>query len=318
MSKLIRTVAPKSIRAFHLEELQGKILAIDALLFIYEIKYRMKCNKNATLRDVFIQKVSPFLEFAKGVVFVFDGVKPREKHLTVLKRKLEKQKIKQKMKSVVDPTSLAMLNLQVVEVFAKDIYEIKDIIKQKSNKLMMVQSNDEGEATCVKLVKEGFADIILTSDTDTLACGESYIRKCRTDEMANYNASYLYTDLNYLRNKLEFTSHEQFLDCCVLLGCDFSNPLKKIRCSKIPGLIRDHGSLENVLAICSNENFTSDLNSAEALKRSKELFMNVLGGYKTSLPLNHRAHHLQQLLMMNSMKEKAPPPPVNTSLNSLF
>ena len=244
----------------------------------------------------------------KNIIFVFDGQKVKEKNYTVWKRKMEKQKLKMKMKNTRDVQTLISLDRQLVELYPCDIYEAKDVLKQKG--LMIVQSVDEGEATCVKLVKEGYADIILTNDTDCLAFGSSYIhRKCRkVEESSPSTTLYLYTDLPKLRNELGFTSQEQFTDMCVMLGTDFSEPLKKLVYHKVPRVVREHKSLDSFLnhAVKANlSHFTTERNCPKTLLKAKDLFMNILGSYCNSLPLNHRDHHLQILLNeTDNSKEK--------------
>ena len=301
MNKLIRAIAPECIREFHLAELKGQRLVVDALIFIYEVKYRMKVTKS-TFRYVFQQKLIPLMEQTKSIIFVFDGKKVKEKNYTVWKRKMEKHKLKMKLKNTHDIQTTINLDRQLVEVFPNDIYEAKDVIKQKG--LTMVQSLDEGEATCVKLVQQGHADMILTNDTDCLAFGHSYIhRKCRrVDESSPGNTLYMFTDLPKLRTKLKF-SQEQFTDMCVILGCDFSDPLKKLVYHKVPGVISEHQSLNSFLKYAVKVKlpyFTTERNCPEALLKSKDLFINILGSYSNSLPLNHREYHLQLLLSESS------------------
>ena len=297
MNKLIRHIAPNCIREFYLNELKGKRLAIDALIFIYEVKKKMKITRE-TFHHVFQQKLLPLMEHTDKLIFVFDGKKIKEKSFTVMKRRIEKQKLKIKMKNTEDSQLCSNLDRQLVEVHSSDIYETKDIIKQKG--LSMVQSFDEGEATCVKLIHKGHADYILTSDTDCLAFGHSYIhRKCRKSDEFNSTTPYLFTDLPKLIKQLGFISQEQFVDMSVLLGCDFSDPLKKLIYHKIPNVIRQHGSLETYLKHAVNSkiaHFTTERNSPKTLLRSKNLFLYILGEFDLSLPWDHRKHHLAFLI----------------------
>ena len=303
MNKLIRAIAPHCIREFHLSELKGKRLVVDALIFIYEVKYRMKITKS-TFLHTFQQKLKLLIEHTTEIIFVFDGKKVKEKNYTVWKRKMDKQKLKLKIKNTRDISTSMNLERQLVEVHPKDIYEAKDVLKQKG--LMIVQSLDEGEATCVKLVKEGFADFILTNDTDALPFGSSYIhRKCRKIDEQNSSTSYLFTDLPQLIKELGFENHIQFVDMSILLGCDFSDPLKKLVYHKIPGFVREFKTLETFLANAVKLNlpyFTTERNSPNALLKSKSLFINILGDYVNYLPLNHREYHLQ--IISNEEKKK--------------
>lgn len=311
MNKLIRLTAPKCMRDFHLSELKDKRLVVDALIFIYEVKKRMKVTKSS-FRFIFLQKIAPFLEQTQHIIFVFDGSKVKEKTYTVMKRRMEKQKLKLKMKNSQDYQVCSQLERQLLEVYPIDIYDVKDILKQKG--LIIVQSCDEGEATCARLVAEGHADFILTSDTDCLAFGQSYIhRKCRKiDEQPPSTTSYLFTNLPQLRRELGFESQNQFVDCCVLLGNDFNDPLKKLVYHKIPNTLIEHKSLDNYLkhAISTNlPHFTTERNFPKTLLKSKDLFVNILGNYINFLPINHRQHHRFQI--MNNINDD-----VNTTIST--
>lgn len=45
-------------------------------------------------------------------------------------------------------------------------------------------------------------------------------------------------------------SREQFTDLCILLGCDYLEPVKGVGPSTALKLIREHGSLDNIVPLC--------------------------------------------------------------------
>ena len=57
-------------------------------------------------------------------------------------------------------------------------------------------------------------------------------------------------DLSVLLTELELTM-EQFIDLCILCGCDYASNIRGIGAVRALSLIKQHGSIEAVIKVCS-------------------------------------------------------------------
>ncbi|XP_054889440.1 probable flap endonuclease 1 homolog isoform X3 [Poeciliopsis prolifica] len=113
------------------------------------------------------------------------------------------------------------------------------------------QAAGDAEAQCARLVRDGIVDAVASEDMDTLPFGANIlIRQLnakKDSEVVEYS-------LPKLLEKLQIT-HEELVDLCILLGCDY--------CDKIPGLgpkraltlIQKHRTIENVVLHINRETY---------------------------------------------------------------
>lgn len=109
---------------------------------------------------------------------------------------------------------------------------------------LWVQAPTEGERTCVIMLHGGMVDAVLSEDSDVLAFG------------GNLNAKYTvksgkiitdFFDVNKVRNDLGFESQEQFLDFCIMCGCDFNKHIPGKAIKTVYPAIKTHKTIEKVL-----------------------------------------------------------------------
>lgn len=118
-----------------------------------------------------------------------------------------------------------------------------------------VISPSEAEAQCAELVRAGKVFGAGSEDMDTLTFGAPVLLKHLTfSESKN-----LPVDEVHLDKALEGLglTTEQFTDLCILLGCDYLEPIKGVGPKKALKLIRTHNSLGNVLDALREENAKS-------------------------------------------------------------
>ncbi|KAF0047173.1 hypothetical protein F2P81_000806 [Scophthalmus maximus] len=101
----------------------------------------------------------------------------------------------------------------------------------------------DAEALCAQLVREGTADAVASEDMDTLPFGANIlIRQLnakRDSEVVEYS-------LPKLLEKLQI-SQEEFVDLCILLGCDYCDKITGLGPKKALTLIQKHRTIENVV-----------------------------------------------------------------------
>ncbi|XP_074799796.1 flap endonuclease 1-like isoform X3 [Natator depressus] len=106
-----------------------------------------------------------------------------------------------------------------------------------------VQAPAEAEATCAALVKSGKVWCTATEDMDALPFGSlrlvrhlSAKKSCEVEEFS----------LPAILQKLGMTQ-EQFVDLCILLGCDYCGKIWRLGPKKALKLLQQHGTIEQVL-----------------------------------------------------------------------
>lgn len=107
----------------------------------------------------------------------------------------------------------------------------------------VIQAPGDAEALCAQLVREGTVHAVASEDMDTLPFGANILIRQLN---AKKDSEVIEYSLPKLLEKLQI-GHKEFVDLCILLGCDY--------CEKIPGLgpkraltlIQKHRTIEDVV-----------------------------------------------------------------------
>jgi flap endonuclease-1 len=106
----------------------------------------------------------------------------------------------------------------------------------------VVEAPCEAEATCAELCKQGKVYAVATEDMDTLTFGSPKLAK---NMMKPAAAQLPVTEISYDKalEELKLTK-EQFVDMCILCGCDYTDSVRGCGPVTALKLIQEHGSLE--------------------------------------------------------------------------
>lgn len=122
----------------------------------------------------------------------------------------EKQKIKQELE--LEKQKLAAVFLQ-----PHHFYQTQSLCQILG--IPYICSPGEAEVTCVELMRNKRIDAIYTADSDVLVFGcTRMVRRIINDEYIDA------LDHNFVIKELDLT-HEQFVCTCILMGCDFCEPV---------------------------------------------------------------------------------------------
>jgi flap endonuclease-1 len=116
--------------------------------------------------------------------------------------------------------------------------------------LPVVQAASEGEAQCAWLAKNRYVEGVIGEDIDTLVFGAPLL-------LRNFNRGSDAVELSLaeILSALGLT-HGQFIDFCILCGCDYTAKIPMIGPVKALALIKAHHSLEGVVEeLSSNEKY---------------------------------------------------------------
>eukprot|EP01133_Synstelium_polycarpum_P019474 gene19474-23325_t len=109
----------------------------------------------------------------------------------------------------------------------------------------IVQAPCEAEAQCAELCKAGKAWATGSEDMDSLTLGATILLR-RLSFAEARKLPIMEFELSKVLEGLELT-HEQFIDLCIILGCDFCDTIKGIGPKKGYDLIKKHGTIEEII-----------------------------------------------------------------------
>lgn len=180
-------------------------------------------------------------------VFVFDGKAPTMKSGELAKRK-ERQKAAEEELAKLQREGGSAEDIErqekrTVRASREQSEEVKQLLRLMG--VPVVDAPCEAEATCAALAKANHVYGTGTEDADALTFGTPYLvrhlnapdsRKLPIVEI-NLQAALQGLGLNM----------EQFIDLCILCGCDYCDSIKGIGPVKALKLVHEHGCIENIL-----------------------------------------------------------------------
>merc|ERR1719408_503882 len=174
-------------------------------------------------------------------VYVFDG-KPPELKLGELEARRAKANLQSAMESG-DAEQVLKASKATVRVTKEQNEEVKQLLRLMG--VPVVEAPSEAEATCAALCRDGKVYGAATEDADCLTFGtKTLVRNLMAAE--SQKRQILEVNLATALEQLNITM-DQFIDFCILCGCDYTDTLKGVGPSTAIKLIVQHGSLEKVL-----------------------------------------------------------------------
>ncbi|KAG7277382.1 hypothetical protein CRUP_033337, partial [Coryphaenoides rupestris] len=158
-------------------------------------------------------------------VFVFDGKPPGEK-LAVLERRAETA-------GWSSPNRSGTVSSQT-----KDCLQLLSLLG-----VPIIQAPGDGEALCARLVSEGIADAVASEDMDTLPFGGGVLIRQLN---AKKDSEVIEYSLPKILEILKITQ-EEFVDLCILLGCDYCDKISGLGPKRALKLIQEYHTIEEVV-----------------------------------------------------------------------
>jgi flap endonuclease-1 len=262
-----------------LEDLSGKIIAIDAYNAIYQFLSIIRQPDGTPLKDSsgrvtshlsgLFYRTSNLVEMGLKPIYVFDGIPPTLKATEIERRKQVKvQAVASYEKAAAKGDTVKM------RMFAQAATSMKDYMQEDSCKLLelmglpWIQAPSEGEAQAAHMTKKGDADYCASQDYDSLLFGApKMLRNITISGRRKIPSKNVYVDvvpevmeLSKTLNETGLT-YEQLIDVGILIGTDF-NPdgIKGLGPKTALKLIKQYGSLENALPHIKNPSFPVEPN----------------------------------------------------------
>jgi len=264
LSKLIGDVAPEAVKENEFKNYFGRKVAVDASMSLYQFLIAVR-NEGAQLTSSDGETTSHLMGFfyrtirmvENGIkpVYVFDG-KPPTMKAGELEKRHERREVAQKAMDQAAETG----DVQEVDKQARRLVKVSKSHVEEAMKLLglmgipFVHAPCEAEAQCAALQKSGKVFAVATEDMDALTFGTGVLLRHLTfSEARKMPIKEFY--LEKVLQALEFTMDE-FIDLCILLGCDYCDSIKGIGPKRAVELIKQHRSLENILEKMDKKKYT--------------------------------------------------------------
>jgi flap endonuclease-1 len=286
LKKIIKKHAEKSLREVDITFLNNSTIAIDSSILLYKYRYIYSSDDFHIIG--FNNLITELKSFNIKPVFVFDGKPPEAKQDTLNKRIEIKTKLNEKINlltikknELIENTSSELVNnfeeyiddSEIQENTSElnentkelnELFEIdKELSKLQKNNLVITRKHSkevmelltsldidfikaigEAEEYCSFLQKNNFVDYVLTEDTDSLTFGAKKV----LFNIPKTKNKFLLVDLDLVLSEMVLT-YSQFIDFCILCGCDYTCTIPKVGPVTALKLIKDFSTIEGIIGI---------------------------------------------------------------------
>jgi flap endonuclease-1 len=267
LMKVLKEKVSNSIHDFPIKELYQKKVAIDTSIVLYQYIIAIRSNgkdlkgpdnkSTSHIHGIFFKSLN-YLRMGIIPVFVFDG-KPPELKMKILndRSKIKKNAInkliaiEQKKPDYISEietldNTINKLDLEKIKLFKQsvsinhnemlDAYEIVKLLG-----IPAILAPEEADSQCAFLSINNLVDYIATEDMDLLTFGsKNILRNFLKKNMFKIDLATILSDGEINMN--------QFIDICILLGCDYTETIDGIGKKKAWDLITKYGSLEELIS----------------------------------------------------------------------
>lgn len=179
-------------------------------------------------------------------------------------RRKEAQENLDKAVETGNEEDIAKFNKRVIRVTQKHNDDCKKLLRLMG--LPVIEAPSEAEAQCAQLCKDGKVYAVATEDMDALTFAAPrlvrHLSSGSEDKAHEYN-------LEKVIKGLELESHDEFIDLCILMGCDYCDSIKGIGGKKGLDLIKKHKNIEKIVENLPNKDTVP---KEWPIERARQLF----------------------------------------------
>ncbi|OQS55703.1 FEN1 [Ecytonucleospora hepatopenaei] len=279
LAKVIKTHAPSALKQHQMKYYSGYKVAVDASMCIYQFLVSVRAEgSNLAYGDETTSHLSGLFYrcirwVQEGIIpiFVFDGEAPAAKVHELTKRDKRRENVQEKLKQAIkdnDALSVTKYEKISVKMTKEHISDCMHLLELLC--IPFITAPSEAEAYCAYLNKTNYVDAVATEDMDTLCFGANVL-------LRNFNASKSKNlaideyNLNAALKELNLTM-EEFIDMCIMLGCDYSGTIKGIGPKKAVDFIFKYKNIDNMLK-------KEEIETGEDFKyeEARDIFLNLSG-----------------------------------------
>ncbi|GJD08010.1 Flap endonuclease 1 [Galdieria sulphuraria] len=260
LTKLLGDYAPSCVQQQELKNYFGRKIAIDASMNIYQFLSAVRAGADNLRNEAgevtshlsgLFYRTTRLMELGIMPCYVFDG-KPPELKSGELSKRIEARRQAEASAALAKEEG----DVEAYEKFNRRVNKVSPEVIEQSKRLLrlmgipILEAPEEAEAQCASLCKENLVYATASEDMDSLTFGspkvirQLWVGATSTAEKKGIHP--LEFSLEKALLELNF-SYEQFIDLCILCGCDYLDSIRGIGPYKAFNLIRKHGNLEGAL-----------------------------------------------------------------------
>jgi flap endonuclease-1 len=259
-----------------LEQLRGRVLAIDAMNSLYQFLSIIRQRDGELLRDSkgritshlsgLFYRTANFIEAEVRPIYVFDGEPPLLKRQTVEQRRALRAEAAEEWTK-----ALREGRVEEARKFAQRAGRVDEQMIRQAQTLLnhmglpWVQAPGEGEAQAARLVQRGDAWAAASQDFDSLLFGApTLVRNLAITGQRKLPGKDVYITVSPEVIELEAVteelgvSREQLVDIGILVGTDYNEGIKGIGPKKALELVKKKGSIKEIMSTELGEKFEVD------------------------------------------------------------
>jgi 5'-3' exonuclease len=235
------------------------VIAVDFWLYAHKFLHSTRSD------DILLGFWNQIIKFmSSGIIplYVMDGMSPFEKKDKNDERERRKnnyarrfEELNEEIENCEDDKCDNDIRILLAEKkkLQKHVKRINHIDLQNIKRLFdifgvpYVRATYEADSLCAKLFREKIITSCLSDDMDMLALGCGSTIKFNDGKIIEFNLDHINENLGLTQN--------QFVDMCILFGCDYLKHPFRLDCDEIYLLIKKHGSLLGALSSGENNIF---------------------------------------------------------------
>ncbi|CAL6337552.1 unnamed protein product [Bathycoccus prasinos] len=279
LSKLLAEHSPGCSMERKFQSYLDRKIAIDASMHIYQYLMVVGRSGESQLTDEngqvtahligVLSRTCRMLEAGIKPVYVFDGKPPTLKGGELAKRKDKRDQAEKDLevaRETGDKDAIEKAAKRTVRVSKEQNQEVMRLVKLLG--VPVFEAPCEAEATCAAMCKAGLVHGAATEDMDTLtfACPRLIRNLMAPASQKKDIAEY---DFDKVLKGLDL-DYDQFIDLCILCGCDYTDSIRGIGPVTALQLIREYKNIETILENIKDKKYVVPENFM--YKEARQLF----------------------------------------------
>ena len=229
IKNLLKFLLQKSsgIKPILITDYSHKKIAVDTSIILYQSVITIRnsgsdlLNRNGELASHILglfNKTIELLEKNIFPIFIFDGKPPSIKKNMLNARKQVRQKALDKLLTTIDEETKIKCFKKSVNITREHNEQCREMLNYMG--IPYINADEEADKTLAYLCKNKMVDGVLSEDMDILTFGSPILLR---NLLATRNGP-LEISLESILDSLNLTM-EQFIDLCMLFGCDYCKPI---------------------------------------------------------------------------------------------
>ncbi|CAK7210253.1 Elongation of fatty acids protein 2 [Sporothrix bragantina] len=255
--QIVKEEAPDAVKEGEIKNQFGRKVAIsqDASMSIYSFLIAVRSDGQMLMSEAgettshlmgMFYRTLRMVDNGIKPLYVFDGAPPKLKSGELARRYMRKQEATEGLEEAKETGTaedIEKFSRRTVRVTREHNQECQRLLKLMGVPYLVAPT--EAEAQCAELARAGKVYAAASEDMDTLCFNTPILLRHLTfSEQRKEPIQEIHLDKVLQGLNME---RPQFVDLCILLGCDYLDPIPKVGPNTALKLIREHGTLEKVV-----------------------------------------------------------------------